>query len=279
MARIRTIKPEFFTSEDIVSLTPLARVFYIALWCEADREGRMDWKPGTLKMRYLGGDSCDVNEVAAELIDAGLIILYEVEGKRYAEIPTFKTHQVINNRESHSTRPARVIDASSRVKAEGKEGRERKGREGEGRVTDADAAEAAKTTGPKKGHRLPDDWQLPKPWGEWTLAEYPAWTADIVRLEAAKFADHWHAKAGKDATKTDWEATWRNWCRSPICQEAHAVRQTFAQQAADIARTTVPSKPGRDPALLQIEADARRAVPIPENIREKLSALKGGVLQ
>lgn len=123
MARIRTIKPEFFTSEDIVSLTPLARVFYIALWCEADREGRLDWKPGTLKMRYLPGDNCDFQALANELISAGLVVLYDVDGKTYAEIPTFKTHQVINNRETESTRPARV-------KAEGKEGREGKGKEG-----------------------------------------------------------------------------------------------------------------------------------------------------
>ena len=39
VARIRTIKPDFFTSEDIVVLTPWARLLYIALWCEADREG------------------------------------------------------------------------------------------------------------------------------------------------------------------------------------------------------------------------------------------------
>jgi len=52
MARIRTIKPEFFTSEDIVSLTPHARLLYIAMWCEADKEGRMTWRPKTLKMRY-----------------------------------------------------------------------------------------------------------------------------------------------------------------------------------------------------------------------------------
>lgn len=141
------------------------------------------------------------------------------------------------------------------------------------------AAVAAKTTGPKKGHRLPDDWQLPKPWGEWALAEYPAWTPDIVRLEAAKFADHWHAKAGKDATKTDWEATWRNWCRSPICQETHAGRPTYAQQAADVARSTVPSRTERDPVLVEIERHAAKAAPIPDAVREKLAALKGGVLQ
>lgn len=61
--------------------------------------------------------------------------------------------------------------------------------------------------------------------------------------------------------------------------ERLTVGRTFAQQAADIARTTVPSKPGRDPALLRIEEDAKKAAPIPENIREKLAALKGGVLQ
>jgi len=31
--------------------------------------------------------------------------------------------------------------------------------------------------------------------------------------EAAKFRDHWLAKAGKDARKADWMATWRNWIR------------------------------------------------------------------
>jgi len=132
MARIRTIKPEFFTSEDIVSLTPLARLLYVALWCEADREGRFEWKPKTFKMRYLPGDNCDIDVLASELIEVGVVQLYEVDDKRYAEIPCFKKHQVINNRESESLIPSRVPHASttrkSGVKAEGKEGR--KGKEG-----------------------------------------------------------------------------------------------------------------------------------------------------
>lgn len=129
MARIRTIKPEFFTSEDIVSLTPLARLLYIALWCEADRDGRFEWKPKTIKLRYLPGDNCDIDVLASELIEAGLVALYKADGKCYAEIPSFKKHQVINNRESESHIPPRVPHASTtrqpRVKAEGKEGKER----------------------------------------------------------------------------------------------------------------------------------------------------------
>lgn len=129
MARIRTIKPEFFTSEDIASLTPLARLLYIALWCEADREGRLDWKPGTFKLRYFPADNCDISELASELIERKLVIIYHADGNVYAEIPTFKTHQVINNRESESTRPARVNDAST-TRESGREGKGREGKEG-----------------------------------------------------------------------------------------------------------------------------------------------------
>ena len=38
-------------------------------------------------------------------------------------------------------------------------------------------------------------------------------TEPEVRRIGAMFADHWHAKVGKDAAKLDWLATWRNWCR------------------------------------------------------------------
>ena len=34
--------------------------------------------------------------------------------------------------------------------------------------------------------------------------------AQIAR-EAERFSNYWRAKAGKDGTKLDWDATWRNW--------------------------------------------------------------------
>lgn len=135
MARIRTIKPEFFTSEDIVNLTPMARLLYIALWCEADKEGRLVWKPTTFKLRYLPGDNCDVQALCAEIVDAGLVVLY---GSGYAYIPAFKAHQHINPRESasqlpdpdaSSTRQSRVGTRQSRD-SDAQVGREGKGKEG-----------------------------------------------------------------------------------------------------------------------------------------------------
>lgn len=149
MARIRTIKPEFFTSEDIVALSPLARLLYIALWCEADREGRLRWKPATFKMRYLPAEQVSVIDLCQELIDRGLVITYqvpidkEIEKNRelfdnsldtLAYIPKFYLHQQINNREAPSVLPSplsepRVIHASTTRRnapsGEGK-GKERK---------------------------------------------------------------------------------------------------------------------------------------------------------
>ena len=65
----------------------------------------------------------------------------------------------------------------------------------------------------KTASRLPDGWALPKAWGEWALQERPDMTTDDVRREAEVFADFWLAKAGADARKQDWQATWRNWIR------------------------------------------------------------------
>ncbi|RIJ76588.1 hypothetical protein D1871_10975 [Nakamurella silvestris] len=33
------------------------------------------------------------------------------------------------------------------------------------------------------------------------------------RAETDKFRDYWISKSGKDATKADWDATYRNWMR------------------------------------------------------------------
>ena len=79
---------------------------------------------------------------------------------------------------------------------------------------DATPAASPKQSGkPKAATRLPDDWVLPKAWGDWALHDRPDMTADDVRKEAEVFADYWHAKAGADAKKLDWQATWRNWVR------------------------------------------------------------------
>ena len=74
----------------------------------------------------------------------------------------------------------------------------------------------------KRACRLPDDWRLPMAWGQWAVGL--GVPEETVRREAEKFADYRHAKAGVNATKLDWQATWRNWIRRACEQGSGGTR-------------------------------------------------------
>lgn len=56
MARIRCIKPEFWTSQQIVECSPTARLLFIGLWNFADDRGVIPRRPRTIKMQVFPGD-------------------------------------------------------------------------------------------------------------------------------------------------------------------------------------------------------------------------------
>jgi hypothetical protein len=59
-----------------------------------------------------------------------------------------------------------------------------------------------------RGTRIPDDFTVTPEMVTWARQRRP----DVDgRLETEKFVNYWHAKTGRDATKKDWAATWRNW--------------------------------------------------------------------
>lgn len=64
----------------------------------------------------------------------------------------------------------------------------------------------------RRGTRLPDNWQPSA--DEINEAIKIGLSFDQATAEAEKFRDYWTAKAGRDAVKLDWLATWRNWCRN-----------------------------------------------------------------
>lgn len=71
----------------------------------------------------------------------------------------------------------------------------------------------APAPGEQRGTRLPKGWELTSEFREWAVANMPRWTDDTAEYVAGRFRDFWIAKTGKDATKLDWFATWRNWCK------------------------------------------------------------------
>lgn len=52
-----------------------------------------------------------------------------------------------------------------------------------------------------------------------------------VDTATERFVNHWRAKAGKDATKLDWLATWRNWLIRDQDDRADRGRLTPSERA------------------------------------------------
>ena len=117
-----------------------------------------------------------------------------------------------------------------------------------------------------RGSRLPVDFVLPEDWISFCQQE----RKDLIPAKVfAEFKDYWTALPAGKGTKADWTATWRNWVR-----RQSAPKQSFAQQAADIARTTVPAQhTGPDPVLLKIAADREKATPMPAHIRQQINSV------
>ena len=65
----------------------------------------------------------------------------------------------------------------------------------------------------RNGTRLPEQWMPDRETIDQMKMQFPFLTSEWFRNQHDQFVDYWHAKAGKDATKRDWNATWRNWIR------------------------------------------------------------------
>jgi hypothetical protein len=106
MARARNIKPSFFKSEQVADCNPYARLLFIGLWTLADRRGRLEDRPRTIKAECLPFDiEQDCHALLQELHNANLIIRYEVKGMGYIWIPNFEKHQNPHIKEGQSEIP------------------------------------------------------------------------------------------------------------------------------------------------------------------------------
>src|SRR5580658_7195936 len=94
MPRIRTVKPEFFDDPDIANLSVVARLVFIGLWTQADREGRMRDEPKRLKARLLPYDKVNFDETLAALSHAGFIERYHDGAIPVLQVVNFLRHQI-----------------------------------------------------------------------------------------------------------------------------------------------------------------------------------------
>lgn len=96
MARIRSIKPDFWTDEKLVELSLEARLFFIGTWNFADDNGNVHRSAKKLKMQIFPADTIDCETIIQSLIAHGLLTEYSVNGNQYLHINGFRKHQVIN---------------------------------------------------------------------------------------------------------------------------------------------------------------------------------------
>lgn len=89
MPKIRGIKPEFWTDEDITELTIAARLLFMGLWTYACDNGHLQDKSKQIKMRVLPADDCNVAELLRELEGKGLIR----RANGWITVPNFVKHQ------------------------------------------------------------------------------------------------------------------------------------------------------------------------------------------
>ncbi len=105
MPRIRSIKPDFFTNDELAEVKPLGRLLFIGLWCIADKEGRLRDRPTRIKASVQPFDGANVNKLLDGLQDKGFIKRYEVDGERYIQIVNFAKHQRPHYKEEASKIP------------------------------------------------------------------------------------------------------------------------------------------------------------------------------
>lgn len=97
MARIRNIKPDFWTDEKLVELDPWERLLFIGLWNFADDEGFMPYSPKRIKMQIFPGDSLEVSRGLQSLISTGLVRLYDSSDGQVLHVSNWTKHQKVSN--------------------------------------------------------------------------------------------------------------------------------------------------------------------------------------
>jgi len=131
MARIRTIKPEFWKHEDLSELPPETHMLAAALLNYADDEGYFNANAKLIQAECcpLRDDSTNVRRSIEMLSSIGYIRLFEgSDGKSYGHIKTFSDHQRVDRPKPSkikalevSQKDRRRIDDESTLEGKGKE--------------------------------------------------------------------------------------------------------------------------------------------------------------
>lgn len=169
MPRIRTIKPEFWLSPQVMNLSHSGRLMFIGLITQADDDGRGLVDARRLKAAIFPGDECalaDIEGWLAEVACERLAILYtDSKGIRLYQLTGWSKHQKVPKpTPSNYESPTGTLPDDSGSATVGSEriGKDRKGTEARVRARDDDSPGQA----PEAAPELPPGLD-PAVWKRW----------------------------------------------------------------------------------------------------------------
>jgi hypothetical protein len=98
MSRIRTVKPEFWTSEQVMECSPMARLTFIGMWNFCDDNGVHPASCKTLKAQIFPADdftAADIQKLINELLQQRLLLEFLAEDRAWWWVTGWR-HQLIN---------------------------------------------------------------------------------------------------------------------------------------------------------------------------------------
>lgn len=217
MARIRSIKPELLEDEKTARLNHLEWRLFVSCLLLADDHGNFRAVPDRVKTAVLWAHlGEDVEKALDTLASVSLILLYEVDGQRYAHVNGWKKHQKVDH-------PGKALCPGPEKARESREGlapdRDRD-REKEGRGEEAPA-----------GSR--EEWP-PKLWpgGYWLQRFKIAWCSHYGSVAYGRGEED--AKAAADMTDL-------------LEDLGEAERLHCQERADDLFRAYLAAKAGKHP--------------------------------
>lgn len=267
MARIRTIKPEFWTDEDMAELSEPACLLAIGLLNYADDEGYFNANPKLIKAAIfpIREQSGSIPVLMRELYSVGYISLFSGnDGKIYGLVNNFAKHQVINKAKKSIIRDLCVLPYEYGTDSEQLlPGREGKGKEGKGKTpliggeqnSPVDNSAGDGEPDPDANNAMLNGYVAPGGMGEFGKFQMrDSWKPDpqfiqraalwgitlkteITPFELAEFITYWKAE-GKAFHHDQWQQ-----------KLARSVQQSRARPVAQQQRRDINELSGPDEAI------------------------------
>ncbi len=251
MARIRSVKPEYWTDEDIAELPRDARLLFIGLWNLADEHGRVRGDARYIKGQLFPYDddltASDIDKLLDLIGAARKLVRYESASRSYLFLPTLAKHQRLEPDKVESKLPAPPELSQTQIFSD------ESARDSDESAPDAkdhallyvagsmehvagSMEHGGATQTRTRGNRTREDAEFDRFWSvyprrEAKAAARKAWNKAILRVDserilagAAKYRD----QPGREPQFTAHAATWLNadrWDDEPVARGSPGLRE------------------------------------------------------